>query len=539
MRKRFPSLFLVRNWLTILLPSLLLIFLYVVLYKIYMPRVNAFGCFDDCFNFMGGYFLLKGKHLYSEIFFNHQPLMAYVSAFLQLFLKPQSIYELVLEHRKALLLFSLCFNLLLIIRFRLVGFGFAIFYEFSKFYLFGDRFLAEGFIVYPLVYMVGIVWHKLQKQKIYSFDYILSAIFAWFVVFMREPYVPLALLLFTFLLIGGQRKVVKIISTILLLILSFFTMSLFSLPDYFFNVVTVSKNSAYATELASNNTFGIGLFSIFFYPFTIFFGGNWNLFRHFEIGLAIVWIVLVGALISQKKYKDSLFLFLILGFANLRMTIPGKIFYEGFHMLSWYAILIFTIFLILNAIYKKKQIIFYCCFSILILLFIYLVFSPKSYIYDKIDPHVEHLTNYGNELQVGQVVKILSKPSDTLFVDGFDDLIIWQANRTSNYPYSWYTGLMLGFPIYNDARFTMFKKNLPDFYYGTCPNDLAGTHTMPKFAKKAYQQLYSFGKPTCLYVKKSKLRGISQKQWDDTKLFNYELPPTEKKDNSGKNNIIN
>src|SRR5689334_18076619 len=29
-----------------------LIALYMFLYKVYIPRVNAFGCFDDCFNFM-------------------------------------------------------------------------------------------------------------------------------------------------------------------------------------------------------------------------------------------------------------------------------------------------------------------------------------------------------------------------------------------------------------------------------------------------------------------------------------------------------
>lgn len=508
--------------LTILLPTLLLVAIYALLYKIYMPRVNAFGCFDDCFNFMGGYFLLKGKHLYSEIFFNHQPLMAYMSEFIQLFFNPQGIYELVLQHRKVLLLFSLFFNILLIVRFRLIGFAFALFYEFSKFYLFGDRFLAEAFITYPLVYMAGIGWYTLQKQKIYPIDYLLSAIFAWFVVFMREPYVPLAVLLFLFLLIGKQEKKIKIISLILFIMITIFTISRFPLSDYYFNVVTVSQNSALKNEIGTNSTFGIGLVPIFFYPITIFFGGVWNTFRFFEIGLSIVWLVLAGSLLFSKKYKEFFFLFIILGLANLRFTVPGKIFYEGFHMLSWYAIFIFSTFLMMNSFYEKKKHVFYGSLAALALLFGYLIFSPQSFIYDKIDPHVELLTNYGKELQVGEVVKLLSKPTDTLFVDGFDDLIIWQSKRDSDYPYSWYTGLMLGFSLYNDARLKMFAQNPPDFYYGTCPDDLAGAHHMPQSMKKEYQQLYSLGKPSCLYVKKTKLPEISEKQWEDAKRFNFE-----------------
>src|SRR4030067_2879999 len=105
-----------------IVPTIFLLAFYAFLYKIYMPRVNAFGCFDDCNNFVAGYFLLKGKALFSQIFFNHNPLMAYLSMFVQLFTNPQNIYELILRHRQFLLLFGLFFNLLLIGRFGLAAF---------------------------------------------------------------------------------------------------------------------------------------------------------------------------------------------------------------------------------------------------------------------------------------------------------------------------------------------------------------------------------------------------------------------------------
>src|SRR3989344_9397687 len=84
----------------------MLLVLYMFLYQLYIPRIAAFGCFDDCFNYMGGYFILNGKQLYSQIFFNHQPLMAYISYLIQLFTQPTNIFELLLRHRQFVLLFS-------------------------------------------------------------------------------------------------------------------------------------------------------------------------------------------------------------------------------------------------------------------------------------------------------------------------------------------------------------------------------------------------------------------------------------------------
>src|SRR3989344_2254810 len=162
---------------------LLLILLYAILYKLYIPRITAFGCFDDCFNYLGGYFIANGKHIYSDFFFNHQLIPPIISYFIQEIMRPINIFDLLLRHRQFLMLFGFLFNALLIVRFKYLALPFIVTFELSKFYVFGDRFLAEGIIVYPLVYLFGIVLIKLSKQKLYSIDYLLSAIFAWFVIF--------------------------------------------------------------------------------------------------------------------------------------------------------------------------------------------------------------------------------------------------------------------------------------------------------------------------------------------------------------------
>lgn len=503
---------------------LFLLAIYVILYKIYVPRVNAFGCFDDCFNIVAGYFITNGKRLYSEIFFNHQPLMAYFSAFIQTAFHPINIYELILVHRQSLMVFSFIMNVFMVFRFGTPVLGFVLLYEFSKFYIFGDRFLAEGIIVYPLVYMIGLVWQKYTHEKLYWYDYVLSSSFAWFIIFMREPYVILSLILFLLILFGKPFSYAKKIALGLFALLVIFFLVIMPLPEYFFNVVTIN-NQIFHSEVGENNLLGLGAVKLFVYPILILFGGEWNIFRHFLVGLDLIFLITILFLLKVKeKRRVLLILFLILGLANVRIVPPGKIFYAAFHMIVWYGLFIATLIFLLNALFFYKKKIAASLLIILIILFVYIVGSPKSFIREKTDPHYEFITNYGKELQVGEVVRALSKPTDTLYLDGADDLIYWQAKRLSPYKYSWYTSGMRGFSRYRQARLDMFATSPPDFYYRFCTKQVVLDYFLPKAYENDYQNIYSFGKPTCLYVKKSKMIDIQKERWQKAKEFLYEPP---------------
>jgi hypothetical protein len=168
----------------------------VFFYKIYMLRVNAFGCFDDCFNIIGGYWLTKGKVIYTDFFFNHNPGMAYLSYWIQHLFHPINIYELILRHRQSIFLFGFVANCLLVLRFRWPALGWILLYECTKYYAFGDRFLAEGVIVYPLVYLIGIAWYLYHQKKVYRVDCVAIVLATWLVMVMREPYIPLVVVLF-------------------------------------------------------------------------------------------------------------------------------------------------------------------------------------------------------------------------------------------------------------------------------------------------------------------------------------------------------
>jgi len=503
---------------TILL-LILLLGAYAFLYQILIPRVSSFGCFDDCFNIVGGYFILNGLHPYSDFFFNHQMLMPYISYFIQLISDPINIFDLVLKHRQTLLFFSFFFNAFLILRFRLAGFLFVLFYEFSKYYIFGDRFLAESFIVYPLVYMIGILIFKFHGREVHRFEYFLSAIFAWLVVFMREPYTPLAFLLLLMIHIPTPRKI-ALVSAGIFLSLSAIVILQYPISEYYFNVVTVSKQTVLSYELKETSLFGAGFLKAFLYPLYVFMTGEWNIFRSYLLVISLSFL-LAFSYYSYRVRNAKLFIaiLLLLGLANLRLVAPGTIFYEAFHIIPWFGMIIMSIFLVLSLIKSKP--ISYVLYIFLFITFLGFIFSEKSYLRDKVDQQSLLINNYSREMGAGQAVKNLSKEGDTFFADGFDELTFWQSGLLSPYRYGWYTSVMPRFEKYRKARVEMFEKNPPDFYYGSCEK---GFPVIPGPIRDDYVRLTSNGKPGCIFVHVKKLPEINDDQWKKAGESLYELP---------------
>jgi len=493
----------------LIISFLILLPIYFILYKIYIPRINAFGCFDDCFNITAGYFINEGKILYKEIFFNHQMLLAYISAFIQNITSPINIFELVLKHRQFVLLFGFVFNFLLLLRFGLRVIPFIFLFELTKFYVFGDRFLAENLVVYPLIYNLNLLWEKVSKRKVFNFDYILAAIFSWFVIFSREPFLPVSLMLFGLILYGRFNKI-KVASLAVFAILTAFVLLKVPISDYYFNVFTINQMN-FSGELTLPK-----LLEAFFYPIYLIASSERNIFRFLLLSLSFIFIFLIINFVMRKKYKEAFIIFLILGLANIRSVAPGRIFYDAFHMVPWYGLFLSSIFILLFDLKKYIRPVF------LIIILSFLFFIPNSFLTEKTDTHKELIVNYGNLMEAGNVIKTLSKENDTLFLDGFDELIYWDTKLLSPYKYSWYTSLMPNYKIYKDSRLEMFRENLPDFYFGSCKQSLA--RVLPKEYLSYYQRLYSGDKPSCIYLTKEKINEVSESQWIKIKAeSNYEL----------------
>ncbi len=500
-----------------------LLLTYYFLYKIYIPKINAFGCFDDCFNYVGGYFLGKGRQLYSQIYFNHMPLMAYVSFLVQHFGNPVNIYAVVLQHRQFLLLFGFMFNVFLCWRFGITGLVFTLIYEFSKFYVFGDRFLAESFIVYPMVYLTGLGLHTLAKKRIYHADIILAAVCLWFVVFMREPYVLAAVFLFAVIIRTVWFKKISFIAIGVFLVLTAGLFTLFPLRDFIYNVVTINAQRGLPGELSAGNFFGSGIVKSFFYPAYLLVAGTWNDFRFQLISISILFFVSAFVWIKAKKNLWVLgFLFIALGLANLRPTIPGLQYFEAFHQMNWYGMFLFSsLYLLYESMREVRK--RYVSFIITGLLLVFVLFSPRSFIYQKTDEHTEFITNYGKYLQIGEVIKAITTPRQTLFTNGSEEFLYIASGRNSFYPFSFYYPSQFKDKYFYAAE-DMFLRNPPDIVYDFCSPDAPVYPHLPEQVLPMYVQWYSEGKPTCLYMKKSLVPGLTEGQRAKAMEFLYYLP---------------
>ena len=471
--------------------KVLLVFLlvpfWIYLRGVYRDRLGAFGCFDDCFNIVAGYFIGQGKQLYSEIFFNHQPILAYISALIQYFYQPQSIYELIYRHRMVLIGYFAAADMFLTLRFGLIGFAFALLFETTKGFLFGERFLAESMIVYPLVYLFALV---LQRKRIHPMESAATAFATWFVVFSREPYIPLALFLFVVILYKTYSKVALMIFVLVTLA----TLALFDFRSYWWNLVTVNAQAA-SEELN---------WSIFFYPVAVYFGGNWNLFRWIEVILS----GLILLTFWRTGWKRALLVFLTLGLANIRTVAPGTLYYVAFHHLVWYAVAIFVVLL-------QTKLGWIAIGWLALLAFL----SPQSYLHENVNRAEQFGIGYGHYIMQGEIIRRLSDPTNTLFLELWDDLIYLQAKLPSAYKYSWYTSSMANFSIYRAAREEMFRDYPPDFYYGQCSKN--GEISL---RNDDYIRLTQGKTPTCIFVKKAVVSYISDERWITVRDFSIDKP---------------
>jgi len=136
--------------------------------KKYYDQATSFAFVDEYDNIAVAHQMIKGKKLFSEVFHNRQIGPVYLSYAIQLITKPQTLYQLIAVHRLFIIAISFIFSILLLFRFGLLGLGFPILFEPIKYYFHGNLFLGESMIVYPIIYLVLLLFEKNKKPSSFS-----------------------------------------------------------------------------------------------------------------------------------------------------------------------------------------------------------------------------------------------------------------------------------------------------------------------------------------------------------------------------------
>ena len=501
-----------------MLTSFLLLVFFVYSNSILLKRIGAFGCFDDCHTITTAYFMTRGRTIYSEIFSNHQVLMPVISYLVQSVISlDNSLYGLILVHRLVMMGISFLLASLLVIRFRWAGIAFLLLYEPIKFYLFGDRFLAEAIIPYLAAYLIGLNWAKYTNQKMYFKDFMSAAFFTWTIIFLREPYSLFAL--FTFLTLVLSRNIRKLAWKPIILFIALTVVTLIVLPfkDFIDNVFISNIRIIAAREVESKNLLGTGIVDVLFYPFVILFSKPTTILGSFQIIMSLIFTTLSFIIsIRYKKYFIVLLIWIALAFTAVRAEPPGEMFFEAFHMLPWHGAFIMAIVSFLSFIvYKEKQNIVTNGIVVGILMInAYLLFSPRSFFQENIDTAGEFRNGYSRYQLYSSFISIISRPSDTLFIEQWDDIIYRQTNLESSYPYALYTLWNKSIPKYDDARIVMFTNNPPDIYY--CSEDMKydEDELIPNSVIDSYIQLMHDDEKICVFIHKSKFDLTTKDQWE-------------------------
>lgn len=491
------------------------------LWRIEVTRIGAFGCFDDCFNIIGGHFLLDGRQLYKEIFFNHQPLGAFMSAGIQILSNPQTMFRLIFDHRLFIAVWNIGWGIFLIGRFGMLGFIPAAFYALIGPYVFANRFLSEAMIASPLGYMTLLMFLPLLKRKIYQLEIPVSAFLTWFVIFSREPFVPVGLALFAILLYQSKNRRNAFISIILFVLITAGTFLYLSLPSYFDQVFVINKQ----IELRSEHLSLSSVISMIGYPFLLLTRIPTHIFYWFLSAVSVTFLFTSAVVFFHRSQRKIIFFtFLVLGLANIRVVPIGTVYFDAFHMAPWVymfviASSVFSFVLVKNSSVRKSLGAVF--FFVLCLMLLTVTFFGKI---DKLASDKEFTEGYANYFVKGEVVRRLSLRGDTLFVERWDDPIYWQAKLSSPYQYSWYTSIMPLFPKFREARDRMWEETPPSFYVGSCVGEKKTVDPLPLWFFDRYTELTVSGTPSCVYVRNDTLSAISSEKKESVTQFGYMVP---------------
>lgn len=500
------------------------IFLIFVSYRYFLYSVS-FAFVDEYDNVVAGYFMSKGYSLFSQIFHNRQFGMVFISYVLQVITKPESLYSLILVHRLSIIFFSFAFFLLLSVRFGIIGMVFSVLFEVLKFFLFGNLFLAESFIVYPVVYFFLLYFD--DKKEISLLEQIFIVVSFIFVVFMREVYIPLALFLFIALLVR-YKKFNKSFLFIGLVVAISFLFKFIDLKEYYYQLV---KLNSLRLVPDSKHFEGVNIISSLFYFIILLFKGPWNDFRIISVAYSLLFILSLIFLLLKNKEKLALFMFIALSLAAIRTIEPGKPFYGTYRLIQFYALLISSI-LVSIIIFRRFKIKMGRPIEILLIaVFFFSVFNKSSFLFTKIDRNKEFNIAYNRYFVGGEVIKLLKKDNDKLFVDGYDSLLFYTSQAKPSFKYVFYYPVMINVKMYEKEKNEMFITNKPSFYFIDCIS--RSTAKIPKIVEREYVQ-FSYDRTkgdTCLYISKEKAYTIDPEQLNKiAKTYGYFLNLSPKND---------
>lgn len=476
---------------------------------------------DEEDNMVLGKYLLEGDKIYGNLFSHHQPLAYVFSAGIQKITHPGSLFLLVKRHREAVMVWAGLWSLFLIIRFGWPLFLFSLVYEPTKINLFGNLFLSESIVVYPIIYLISRL--LLGKKEMFLWEWLLVGLAFSISFLLLSPLWPALIFLavWFFLKYGLEKNSRSIILFVLgVLIIVALTLPFISLKDYWQEAFYL--NFYYYIPGTSKDYLLVTFVKALLSPLAVLM--TWDkLTQSLKIiQLASIIFLTTSVILGKKGYSKSVVAnFIFLGLMNFRYVQPGTQEYNGFHLLPWYAVIILLSVIGLwnmKAVLKKFPGSFLVVFFTLTLIF-FVFQSAQSNLFPKRDMATDYYVNYSRQFDFGEAVRLMKNPDETLMVVPDDWLIYWQADIKHAHKMVNYYAWMSNVPEIKQSLDNLFNQSPPTYFYCDCKFGYFGLENYFYL----YRPLERDGQQTKLLVLTSKLKNLTDSQKDKLGYLRFKI----------------
>lgn len=484
-----------------------LILLFAATIPFYRSHIFFLNFVDEDDNLVIGGLAAKGERLYTDVFTQHQPIQFALSAGIQKLTHPDNILMVVKRHREFVIVWSAVWLIFLTFRFGWPLFWTGAIFELAKIVLLGNMFLAEGFVVYPLLYLISY----LMSNDHYQFDRETWAIIltGWFIWFDLAPLWPLLGFLFAWLYLHSASKTKLLLASLTLgAVLTFVLSRYSSLRDYWLDSIVIN----YQYYIPATTPIGLpqSLLKALFAPiFALVAGGSSSLLlllKALSLGLLfnLTW------LLKSKSYQRVCFLVIVLWLSSLRYIEPGNTLYGAFHMLPWFGLLILTFFYTM----PKK----FIAVLIFVLIALATINIAKTNLWDQRDLATDYYIHYSPSEDLSKAVSILSEQGgQTVWVEPVMYWVYWQTGaRQYNSMVNYYAWMNQATPLRAQLTASLGGE-LPTLIY------LDGESLSMTNYLGEYVPVMRDGKPTGLYLRQDKINQITPHQLLELEYYRFNI----------------